>query len=1160
MTNRQLRGGARNIGHNLIPQHLKKNKVKGLAEHPDMKKFIGKEPPDSPCGIMAFLLAVKTDLYRKKFDTWLEDSKKYGELIGLTSKFMTNGDFEKLLALDEFSDYRVLIFQQTRNIEFPAKGKNWIWGEDHPRSTPDPKTIHIFRDSCGDGHYYWINSIVEFTMQNKKSGSLPCYYCIKRMSSNIFDDHQCKIAHTFQCQICKIYLISEESLRNHESRSTKMDTCECCDQARFNGFDCFIRHHETNCNPPKNKTRVGCELCSRPYLIDREHICTDFGFCKNCGEKFEDVGTRKKHRCFLKQKSNFWGPCPKDETFICHYAYDFETCKEEVENIDEVKKIKHEVMAWAVQLVNIPCSIYQGYIKENKFLEALVTKLDDGLLHQRIRNDIQFTFVEGSIRFWGKSLESFIIFCSTILVQNGGKKHHAWKPILWAHNGAKFDSKFILDYYLNNQGFDLAGATYDELYKEPKLDADGKTVKLTTPFDYRKREDKQKKRVAQVSMIGAKVLQLRAQGVTFQCSYAHFTAPLRSLPKMFGLNDSMVKKGEFPYPLLQRSNWGKVFPRFPSLEYYEVDHLPRDRRKEIIDWYNVQPLNDPWNFDKELWEYLFADVDVLCKVLEAYHTKAEEIHMKLWRDPKHSDYLDKMVSPLQSMTLPGWALSMYQTWFLPENQLVILKDSEAKLVKESLRGGRTDKRATFMSLDHPDDSIKYVDFTSLYPSVQDCSVHGTHFPVGVPTWIPASGKGPTSNDRLTEFMGNKTGFIRISCKPLKYVTHPTLHRVGTTGGDKGNKLLFELDPKVKEVYAWPEIEEAIRCGEIEVTEVHEGLLFDRGTDVFTDYVRLFYEMKDSAGRAGNKGLKQLAKNLLNSLWGKLGQRSYSEREWVMDKTRRDLLIQKFEDKEWEMQSCIVKDDFKAYFQYRKPHDYNNLGTTACHIAAFVSMWGRVTLHKKLLEPHGQRALYCDTDSAIIYLRHGTDDFDKLRQYMPEQEKLGGLTDEVSDIASKSGKGFNEAFINQVVLIAPKTYGLELKDRLVPSLHYTKTVQKGFEPSFINDHEINFKSFRELAFTNNNLHGFMKRKCPGEFDDVQVRKKCTSIRKMQLVSSMARNEIVPSQKDNVERIMKGGYNKGRIHQYDWRLNVPFSEISKLRPPRETFLTRRDRHFD
>jgi hypothetical protein len=395
---------------------------------------------------------------------------------------------------------------------------------------------------------------------------------------------------------------------------------------------------------------------------------------------------------------------------------------------------------------------------------------------------------------------------------------------------------------------------------------------------------------------------------------------------------------------------------------------------------------------------------------------------------------------------------------------------------------------------------------------------------------------------------------------LKYVTHPTLHRVGSVGDDKSNKLLFELDPKVKEVYAWPEIEEAIRCGEIEVTEVHEGVLFDRGTDVFTDYVRLFYEMKDSAGRAGNKGLKQLAKNLLNSLWGKLGQRSYSEREWVVDKTRRDLLFQKFHVNEWEMQSCIVKNDFRAYFQYRKPHDYNNLGTTACHIAAFVSMWGRVTLHKKLLEPHGQRALYCDTDSAIIYLRHGTDDLDKLKKYMPEREELGGLTDEVADIADKSKKGFKDAFINGVVLIAPKTYGLELKDKQILNLKDTKTVQKGFQPSFTNDHTINYKSFVELAFTTNGLHDFMKRKCPGEFDDIQVRKKCTSIRKLEFVSSMKHNEIVPSQRDNIEKVMKGGYNKGRIHPYDRRLNIPFSEVSKLRPGRETFLTRRDRHFD
>jgi hypothetical protein len=1130
MRTRGLGGGSRNYGDQMIPKHLKQ---KGLGEHPKMTKFINQPPPDVPCGILAVLLGWNTEYYLENFEVWLSDASMYGELIGLKSKFMINEDFEKLLALDGFRDYRIIVFRVDGQVEFGAQGDEWIWPEDKLRIEPDLKSLYVLRDrtDTGNKHYWWLSAI-KSVRYNLHRDTKFCYFCFRQAKQGeSFDDHHCNGFQTIQCRICKIYFTSMESFNHHISKATTIYNCDCCKRTTFNGYDCFIRHERENCNPPLGSNKATCLECGRKYIVEMEHDCNNFGNCKSCEHEFESFADKDSHRCYLASSESFWDPVSDKGKFECHFGYDYETCREIVE--EETNSYKHEVMAWCVRLM-VPCDVTRQFILDSKFREAIQKGIEDS--PPDVKRDIKCEFIEPdvSIRIWGKELESFIFLSTNILCQ---KK---WKPILWAHNGSKFDAKFILDYFLNELNMDLAGATYDEEFKELVIGSEGKKVWKRLPYH------KGRKNVCKVSMIGSKILELKVKGVSFRCTYAHHAAPLRELPSRFGLNIQGIKKGEFPYPLLKRCNWGKVFPTFPALELFDVDCMSAKRRKQVLSWHAEQP-DEPWDFDKELWGYLFADVDVLCKVMEAYHQKTEEMHIPLWR--KNSERIDKYVSPLQCATLPGWALTMYKTWFMPPDQLAILKPSEAKLVRESLHGGRTDKRANYMDLQTPHDRIEYVDFKSLYPSVQDCKVHDTHFPVGVPSW--GRFNGPSSNEKLIADMGDKTGFVRISCKPLKYVTHPTLHRTGKySKEEQGVKLLFELDQKVSEVYAWPEIQEAIRCGEIEVTEVHDCLLFDKGTYVFAEYVDFFFKLKEDAEVAGNEGLRSLAKLLLNSLWGKLGQRSYSEREWVEDTGRRDYLLSKFDSGEFQMQSCILKDEYRAFFEYRLPDDFNNLSSTACHIAAFVSMWGRVVLHKKLLHPHGMRAMYCDTDSAIVYLRHGIDPMYYLGN------KLGDLTNEVKKMVDDSWK---DPFINQVVMLAPKTYALEVKDKEDPTKIYHKTVCKGFEPSFDNAQKINFQSMKELVFTNYNLNSFMNKKRPGEHVDVARRLVIKGGTRLSFKSSMARNEITPVEVQ-VQKNLNGNYTKGRVHPVDPRFIAPFSKMKINPPPRETFLTKRHMHFE
>ena len=1097
---RRAGGGSRPFGAKAIPDRLKK---KGLGEHPTMvkKKLEGYEPT-SPCGIRALLLGKDQEKYINDFDLWESDSQFLADTIGTTGQFMHNEDFDKIVLLPEFQSFRVLIYSQFQQIIYVSKGSLWKWPDSLPRNEPDSKTISILLDGI-DKHYWWVQYPDQCSWIGKKTRKeiqQRCYNCIKPYSVKKFPQHQCSGIDQYQCIACKIFFVNEDVYKNHLAKKNEHYNCEVCKQTTFYGSACFERHVEHNCEVPNNNEKVKCDECGRYTLVSptHPHDCSNFGHCLNCQEVLDSKTKSKTHRCFMQPQSTYWEPVT-DKQWNSHWFYDFETTRgEELE--DNV--FRHEVMAWCIQLM-VPCSITKQFILDQDIRATIEEKLWKAEI-QDVECDRPYTTPMPTIRIYGKCLSSFTQVVETILVQRKGQK---WKPTLWAHNGSKFDVKFLLDHYVNNEGMDLAGDSYTEEYSNFIPEKKEQEIKWV------KEKYTSYRNIVKINLVGSKVLKMGVRGANYQCSHAHHTAPLRDLPKIFDL-DVHVKKGEFPYRRLKNCNWDTILPH-PTLDEFDVDSMSEKRRTEVIDWYNsLQPTT--WDFNAQLWDYLFADVQVGCSVMEAYHEKSEQLHLDIWN--KFPEMIDKHVSPLGYCTAPGWAMAMYRSWFLPEKSLAILKNAEGQFIRDSLRGGRTDKRCNWLDIT-PEakiagDKISYFDFKSLYPSVQKCSIHNTHFPTGIPTW--GRFNGPTTNEKLKLLMGNKTGFLRVDCHPLKYVTHPTLHRVGAENleDDSSKRLLFELSSHSLETYAWPELLEAMESGEIMVDHVYDVILFDKGTDTFNDYVDFFFKVKDQAEADKNEGLRSLAKLLLNSLWGKLGQRSYAVDEWVTYDERLDFLTSKFESGEYELISCIIKDDHRAYFKYRIIDDLASLQNTAYQIAAFVSMWGRVVLHKKLLRQHGQRALYCDTDSAIIYTRGTTNDI------IPYQgNKLGDLTDEVKKIAPKD---FINPYIKEVVFIAPKTYALKIMDD--HDKVYNKVVCKGFEPSFNSSKTLHFQAMKELVFTKYQLNQFMNKKRPGDHLNLPNRYNIKVPARLHFESSMARNLITPIESYR-SKGLTGDYTKG-----------------------------------
>lgn len=1266
-------GSARTIGHEHLPAPLRKM---GLGCYPRPLPFEGF------CGPIALLCARSYKQYQNRPDRMANDAEALARDMGIAPQdngFMQRRHLRTLVALPDWTHLRIILFNRFRKPFFVCSGHEWVWpsinGSAQSSKEEDPNTICLYEhENAPTNHYYWIQYIRTFLRSGKAHGPQyhPCFLCYDMFLPHLFDFHTCKAVGIFPCNICKEAFVVQSALANHKKRQTEYPPCEFCGKRFFNGADCHRRHINTNCLPqhpvPPGVSITRCEndLCRRNMRSDKTHNCLDWGACRNCGQQFNDRFAKRDHRCALQPSNRFWNPCRGDDDKLVwksHWFYDFETYRtprkprpalynpsdqsddlevpfpnEETTDPSEpassetdhetlptssfpptIQAYTHAVLAWCVQLV-LPDREIADFVRDHELVDSIETALLSDQSHLSPMGNVSCVRVPSpypdllSLRIQGENIQSFIYVCETFLHKD--TKACSFQPTFWAHNGSKFDVKFVLDYYLNVAQLDLAGATYEEeeISGEPipEKESDGKWKWVYRPY-------RTNRNVASASTVGSKIVSLKARGLTFRCTQAHFACALRNLPAMFQLEQ--VGKGEFPYSLLTPDNWNLVLPSFPSLRCFDIDTLSESRRMEFLKWWVEQSLKSnvprqavidelkaqtetrhtsqgadtpvrtisdddirqavtpsshivtdgtdrrvPWSFSEQLWTYLYEDVRVGVKALEAYHLKCIELHEILWPDRTKEDGSpeDRLVSPLDFSTAPAWAYGLYTTWFMPPDTLYLLRKHESKFVRDSLRGGRTDKRANYVEISeerkHAGDRIAYYDFTSLYPSVQHCETHayadfpGTHFPVGPPSF--ARWPAVLSHSELERLMEGKTGFLKIDFRSVKYTTHPTLHHLatgpvyfdeetGTVSGDK--KLLFANVPVREQTYAWPEIQEALRCGEIEITRVHEALLFDKGTNVFQDYVNYFFMLKDKAEREKNKGLRALAKLLLNSLWGKLGQRSYPVREWVTHKDRLSFLFEKFESGQFVLKQFRSPEANRVWFEYEIPEDFNNLSSTAPQIAAYVSMWGRVILHRKVLSVHGQRVLYCDTDSAIIYLR-------KNDQVPFVGKGLGFLANEVEknleDAGLKKGVDYEDPYISSVVLVAPKTYAYQISCTRKGYL-YSKTTHKGFEPSYKNRQVIHYHSMKRLVWRHYKIgdeiakHRTLtqnERDAPGSAPFIEDQGRMT------FVSLLSTNEISPIEVQRRKKIF-GTYNKGEPVPSNPCLVKPFGPD----PPEETFLS-------
>ena len=363
--------------------------------------------------------------------------------------------------------------------------------------------------------------------------------------------------------------------------------------------------------------------------------------------------------------------------------------------------------------------------------------------------------------------------------------------------------------------------------------------------------------------------------------------------------------------------------------------------------------------------------------------------------------------------------------------------------RDAFCGGRTNTVKLYHQVT-PNQKIHYIDVTSLYPWVNKTSV----YPKGHPTFITHPG-----HTDIHQYFG----LIQCQVLPPRELYHPVLpYR-------HDDKLLFPLCARCAEeemakplldrsyhcphpdeeraltsTWCSPELVKAVELG-YQVLYIYEVWHFPETCQwLFEDYVNTWLKIKQEASGwpednmteeqkqdyignylkyiKKNPGLRTLAKMMLNSMWGKFGQR--------LNKTR----VQEFDDPQTfhrfletdtlDIRHVSVINDQMVELHYQhQEEDIPVSPNLNIFVACFTTCHARIKLYETL-QSLGERVLYYDTDS-IIYCTDEGQTNPALGNY------LGDFTNEINPV--KIDGIVHEDYIVEFVSGGPKNYGYTTKN-------------------------------------------------------------------------------------------------------------------------------------
>ena len=402
--------------------------------------------------------------------------------------------------------------------------------------------------------------------------------------------------------------------------------------------------------------------------------------------------------------------------------------------------------------------------------------------------------------------------------------------------------------------------------------------------------------------------------------------------------------------------------------------------------------------------------------------------------------------------------------------LSLLELVEPLQPRDAFFGGRTGATTLHATIDESKgEQIRYVDVTSLYPYINK---YGT-YPVGHPHIIT----NPEGND-----ISNYYGMVKVDVLPPYELFNPVLpYR-------SGGKLTFPLcrtcvhqeqakpmlnrshicnhtpqERVIRGTWCTPELERAVDMG-YQIVRIHEVWHFpeeQRVTGLFADYVNTWLKIKqESSGWPGwmnneddktryvqeyeqregikldpeqivkNPGRKATAKVMLNSFWGKFGERMNKPKtEQVTTPARLFSIVSDPLLNITTIRIC-TEDILEVVYTF-VADDAPTGNKTNTFIAAFTTAQARLKLYESL-QKLDKQVLYYDTDS-VIY---------RWRPDLPSialGDFLGEMTDELDGgdyiVEFVSGGAKNYGYVTKNGKVCCKVRGFTLNIRGSKQLNY-----------------------------------------------------------------------------------------------------------------------------
>jgi len=382
------------------------------------------------------------------------------------------------------------------------------------------------------------------------------------------------------------------------------------------------------------------------------------------------------------------------------------------------------------------------------------------------------------------------------------------------------------------------------------------------------------------------------------------------------------------------------------LKFYDSFALLPLSLEELTKHFNVEHKKIPINREKiyEIYqenrdlvlEYLKHDCLGLYEVLTEFYNIIEELGGQVRK------------------TLASTSYSILKTYLEKQN----IKYPTIRRFRECYYGGRTEIFIRYGK------DLYYYDFNSLYPSV----MRDFPYPISKPM------------KEKPEYMEDyECGFVLANVKIKECEIPPIPLRIN-------NKLVFPIG-KFTTWITLPEFKYALKKDLIEYYEIFELYIFE-SEYIFKDFVDDLYKRRIEAKKEGNKALDLIFKLLLNSSYGKFGEKEEKERIKLLTEDEHELLFnhQLYHD------SGLIK--IKETIKLK----HINVA-----IASHITCYARLRLLDKMYDilENGGKVWYCDTDSIVTNLK------------LPNSNQLGELKLEYE--------------IEEGIFLLPKVYGLKLKN-------------------------------------------------------------------------------------------------------------------------------------